>query len=102
MAATLFSVWLTYYQISQPRLHNMQEATEDARMEMRHSTYVALGYQIYEVLLPGSLIIPFVTWPFVGYDLLFYVNQILLWTKRTTTPRECEKAFEPPEIWIAW
>merc|ERR1719193_491309 len=95
MLSTLFSAWLTYYQIAGRRLANIDQATEDARMEMRHSTYVLLGVQIYQVLLPGSLMVPYISWPFVGYDSLFYFKRMILWAKKKITPRECEKSFEP-------
>eukprot|EP00397_Hematodinium_sp_SG-2012_P005723 GEMP01005745.1.p1 GENE.GEMP01005745.1~~GEMP01005745.1.p1 ORF type:complete len:704 (+),score=78.29 GEMP01005745.1:782-2893(+) len=103
MAATLFSIWLTWYRIIQPRSDGLGRASMGAVVGMLQNLHSTLGNQIYEVLLPGGLIVAYITWPFVGYDLMYYVKRTLLrCLSSKVTPRDCEISFEPPEIWIAW
>eukprot|EP00392_Amoebophrya_sp_AT5.2_P010238 g10291.t1 len=71
---------------------------------------VYLGKQMYELLVPGTFLMPYFIWPLTGYllrRLLRLYNSFIpftddVWSARVVELRKAELHLEPPMIYLAW
>lgn len=88
--------------------HDVTTASQHAFSTTGQETF--LGKQLFELLFPGSLLIPYLIWPFTGYPLRRFLRRFNNFIPFTDDPRSAraldvrntEIWLEPPLIYIAW
>merc|ERR1719393_333499 len=58
--------------------------------------------ELFALIVPGYLFVPYLLEPFVEYVLPYWVYRWLVRSDARFSPREAEKALEPPEMDIVW
>ncbi|CAD7948357.1 unnamed protein product [Amoebophrya sp. A25] len=100
---TAFSVYIVFGQVYMGEKAEIRD--KDALGE---ETY--LGKQLYELLVPGTFLMPYFIWPLTGYmlrRLLRLYNSFIpftddVWSARVMELRKVELHLEPPMIYLAW
>ena len=115
MAFSLYLVFGTVIDAESEALSKKSEAlSEDSSiggigvLSFGEETYLAK--QVYEVLVPGTFLIPYLVWTFTGYPLRRWLrgfNNFIPFSDDVRSARVielavAEKFMEPPMIYISW
>ncbi|CAD7950716.1 unnamed protein product [Amoebophrya sp. A120] len=100
---TGFSVYIVFGQV-----FFGEKAEQRDKDALGEETY--LGKQLYELLVPGTFLMPYLLWPLTGYvlrRLLRLYNSFIpftddVWSARIQEVRKAELHCEPPMVYLAW